>query len=270
MVGIFEEDAGILFPERCVEAFLTEGMKKGGKVQFGVRVKGFREILLDGEKLVEVNSTNGMYLTRKLVLSAGAYITDLLPSLSLTVERKAIFWITPPDSTRTIFQPPLFPIFIIDDDRNHCSSTSSFVSSSSPPSSFPALYGFPDLGGGVKTAFHVDKRKEGGGRRERKMKDIKREVEEEEEKDFMQRISFYLPQIEGGKKRNGSCLYTMTEDEHFLIDYLSQNVIVCSACSGHGFKFGSVVGEIIRDLCLKGKSSFDLEPFKLDRGKAKL
>lgn len=283
MVGIYEEDAGILFPERCVEAFLTEGVKKGGNLQFGVKVQGFRELNLNGEKIVEVETTSGRLFTKKLILSPGAYITELLPSLPLTVERKAIFWLTPNASVLPIFQPPFFPIFIIDDDRSFCSSFESSTPSSSPllllssltfeepsSSSFPSLYGFPDLGEGVKTAFHVDKRSQGGGRRERSIKDVRREVEEEEERDFMERISLYLPHILGGKKRKGVCLYTMTDDENFIIDFLSENVIVCSACSGHGFKFGSVVGEIIRDLCMKGKSSFDLQPFKLDRGKAKL
>lgn len=270
MVGIYEEDAGILFPERCVEAFLTEGVKKGGNLQFGVKVQGFREVNLNGEKLVEVETTNGRWFTRKLVLSAGAYITELLSSLSLTVERKSIYWITPTATALPMFQPPCFPIFIIDDDRSQCSFSSSSHPSNDGSSLFPALYGFPDLGEGVKTAFHVDKRSHGEGRREKRMKDIRREVDKEEEKDFMERISIYLPQIEGGRRRKGVCLYTMTEDEHFIIDFFSENVVVCSACSGHGFKFGSVVGEIIRDLCLKGESKFDLQPFKLDRGKPKL
>ncbi|MCS7050537.1 MAG: FAD-dependent oxidoreductase, partial [Thermomicrobium sp.] len=48
------------------------------------------------------------------------------------------------------------------------------------------------------------------------------------------------------------CLYTMTPDHHFLIDRhpAHSQVILCSACSGHGFKFAPAIGELLADLAI--------------------
>jgi len=59
-------------------------------------------------------------------------------------------------------------------------------------------------------------------------------------------------------------MYTLTEDEHFLIDYHPdhRNVLLVSPCSGHGFKFCSVIGEIISDLIISEATSFDISLFR--------
>ena len=64
-----------------------------------------------------------------------------------------------------------------------------------------------------------------------------------------------------------ACMFTNTPDEHFIIDSLPgvEEVLVVSACSGHGFKFVPVVGEIVADLVTTGRSRFDLSMFRLDR-----
>ena len=64
-----------------------------------------------------------------------------------------------------------------------------------------------------------------------------------------------------------TCLFTNTPDEHFIIDGLpgAEDVIVASPCSGHGFKFARVVGEILADLATTGQSRFDLSMFRIDR-----
>jgi len=64
-----------------------------------------------------------------------------------------------------------------------------------------------------------------------------------------------------------SCIFTNTVDEHFVIDRLpdAPQVLVVSPCSGHGYKFTSVIGEIVADLVLDGGSRFDLSMFALSR-----
>jgi glycine/D-amino acid oxidase-like deaminating enzyme len=66
---------------------------------------------------------------------------------------------------------------------------------------------------------------------------------------------------------NDVCLFTNTPDHDFVIDFHPQHarVLISSACSGHGFKFASVVGEIQADLVTRGRSNFDLSPFRIDR-----
>ena len=65
-----------------------------------------------------------------------------------------------------------------------------------------------------------------------------------------------LPLADGPRREAKACLYTMSPDSHFLIDAVPDhpNVVFASACSGHGFKFASVVGEILADLALQGRT----------------
>jgi sarcosine oxidase len=80
-------------------------------------------------------------------------------------------------------------------------------------------------------------------------------------------VERYMPAAAGRLREARVCLYTNTPDHHFVIDVHPDHpqVIVASPCSGHGFKFASVVGEILADLATEGRSRFDLAPFSLSR-----
>lgn len=76
--------------------------------------------------------------------------------------------------------------------------------------------------------------------------------------------------MNGKLVHNTTCMYTSIKDDFFLIDYhpeytASKSVIMLSACSGHGFKFGSVVGEIVADLVEKETTTHDISIFRLHR-----
>jgi sarcosine oxidase len=64
-----------------------------------------------------------------------------------------------------------------------------------------------------------------------------------------------------------ACLFTNTPDEHFILDTLPgfPEVIVASPCSGHGYKFASVVGEILADLAMNKRPRFDISLFRIGR-----
>jgi sarcosine oxidase len=64
-----------------------------------------------------------------------------------------------------------------------------------------------------------------------------------------------------------TCMFTNTPDHHFVIDLHPDypQVSIASPCSGHGFKFASVVGEIMADLAEKGFTRHDIGLFRLDR-----
>jgi sarcosine oxidase len=64
-----------------------------------------------------------------------------------------------------------------------------------------------------------------------------------------------------------TCLYAMTPDGHFVIDRLpdAPQILVALACSGHGFKFAPVIGEILADLATKGATSHDISRFRVAR-----
>jgi sarcosine oxidase len=58
-----------------------------------------------------------------------------------------------------------------------------------------------------------------------------------------------------------TCMYTNTPDENFILDFVPgyQDVVVAMGFSGHGFKFASVVGEIMTDLAMKGSTELPIE-----------
>jgi glycine/D-amino acid oxidase-like deaminating enzyme len=62
-------------------------------------------------------------------------------------------------------------------------------------------------------------------------------------------------------------MYTMTEDQHFVIDIHPRHpqVSIAAGFSGHGFKFSSLVGEILCDLVLTRKTSSDIVLFSISR-----
>ncbi|TMC43080.1 MAG: FAD-dependent oxidoreductase, partial [Chloroflexi bacterium] len=65
-----------------------------------------------------------------------------------------------------------------------------------------------------------------------------------------------MPLANGARRQAKVCMYTNTPDAHFIVDRLADhpNVVVASACSGHGFKFSSVIGEILADLVLRAET----------------
>jgi sarcosine oxidase len=65
-------------------------------------------------------------------------------------------------------------------------------------------------------------------------------------------MSRHIPALNGDLIHHYTCLYTTTTDEHFLIDHhpAHPNVVYASSCSGHGYKFSAVVGELLADLSL--------------------
>ncbi len=67
-------------------------------------------------------------------------------------------------------------------------------------------------------------------------------------------LADHIPAANGRLLAAKTCLYTMTPDGDFIIDRLpgAPNVVVASPCSGHGFKFAPVIGEIVADLATEG------------------
>ncbi|WP_405515006.1 FAD-dependent oxidoreductase [Spirosoma sp. KNUC1025] len=67
--------------------------------------------------------------------------------------------------------------------------------------------------------------------------------------------------------KSAVCLYTMTPNGDFIIDHHpdSSDVVLASACSGHGFKHSAAVGQILAQLALSGQTDFDIQPLRLQR-----
>ncbi|MCY3867846.1 MAG: N-methyl-L-tryptophan oxidase [Chloroflexi bacterium] len=240
----YEPGAGVLRPERCIATQLELARQAGATIRTGEKVTGYDA----GAHGVTVSSERGSYHADKLILSAGAWMADLAPEAyrpRLRVCRQVIYWFEAENINS--FRPEVFPWVIWIGD-----TLADFWSV------FPAPRDGVD---GVKlvteqyhTSTHPDK--------------VNREVSAAERDDMYYRLT--QPRIDGLRAsliRAEVCLYTVTPDEHFVIDFHpdSERVAVASPCSGHGFKHSAAIGETLAQMALDGKTALDISAFNIAR-----
>lgn len=240
----YEPGAGVLRPERCISTQLTLAGQAGAATRTGEKATGYQA----GPDGVTVFTERDQYHADKLILSAGAWMADFLPRAyraGLRVCRQVIYWFEADDIGQ--FDPAVFPWVIWIGD-----ALEDFWSA------FPA----PRDGlSGVKLVteqYHSATQPD----------EVNREVSAEERDDMYYRLT--QPRLAGLRDkliRAEVCLYTVTPDEHFVIDFHpdSERVAVASPCSGHGFKHSAAIGEVLAQLALDGKSEFDISAFSLAR-----
>ncbi len=236
MVAVLEPDAGILYPETCVRLFLERAKSHGVRLQVDEPVREWRA----GADGVSVKTGLATYRASKLVLSAGPWLGQLVPALrsNLAVERQVVIQVTPrADAAR--FRPDQLPIFCLEE------------------ADMRFFYGIPDLGNGLKVGQHH------AGLTHASADEVDRTVFAHDIDIVREFLARHIPQGNGPLVSSVVCLYTNTPDIHFAIDHLpgESDVVVASACSGHGFKFAPVVGEIIADLVEGRRPAFDLSMF---------
>ena len=235
MIAVWEPRAGILFPERCVGAHLTMARKHGAELRSDEPAVSWED---DGGG-VRVVTSKGAYRAGQLVLTAGSWIPSLLHELKLplAVERQVQFWFEPKHPMQ--FRPDRCPIHIWEHE----------------PGRF--FYGFPDLGEGVKVACHHE-----GDRVD--PDSINRDVRAEDVEAMRAIVRQFLPDADGPVRSAVVCMYTNTPDGHFFIDQHPRHprVWIVSPCSGHGFKFSSVVGEVMAELLTQGQTRLELSLFR--------
>jgi sarcosine oxidase len=240
-VAVVDPRAGILYADACVRVHLEMSARCGADLRFDERVTSWTS---DGERVL-VETTRDRYSALSLVLSAGPWTTALLPDLALplVVERQVLVWLEPSMHAEW-YDPARCPIYLWEDAAGHMG------------------YGFPRLAQGVKAAVFHD------GDIVPDADAIPRTVEAREIQRVRVALSHLLPGVATGAFRDAKvCPFTNTPDTHFLIDFHPSfpNVLISSACSGHGFKFASAIGELQADLLMDGRSRFDLSLFRLAR-----
>ena len=240
MVAVYQPDAGFLLPERCIVAFVEAARMLGADIHTGERVLEWRA----RDSGVSVTTNRGAtYHAKKMVVTAGAWAHTLLPELKdLAVpERQVLIWTEP--LRPEYFRLGAFPIFNME----------------APEGRF---YGFPVYG---VPGFKIGKYHH---RRERVEPDrMDRDCHPEDEAVLRAGIRRYFPDADGSTLDMTTCLFTNSPDEHFILDLHPRcpQVAMAAGFSGHGFKFCSVVGEIMADLVLDGRTRFGIEMFRLGR-----
>ncbi|HUR65255.1 MAG TPA: N-methyl-L-tryptophan oxidase [Chitinophagaceae bacterium] len=244
---LFEPDAGFLLPEKIISLYIQEAIKKGAVIKTGEKVLEWKK----ENAVLKVLTHKGSYYTDKLILTAGAWTEQVIKQLSvpLKVTRQVVVWVEPADPA--VFIPENFPCWLIAGENIR-----------------GAWYGFPYLSGlnfpgptGLKFAKHYAAEQTEPGK-------VNRQVSEEEIKTLLNEAKKYFKPASNKVTAVKTCLYTNTWDEHFIIDHLpgyEDDVTIACGFSGHGFKFVSVVGEIVADLSTKGKTDLPIDFLGLKR-----
>lgn len=232
----FESDAGLLNIDVCLQAHCDAAEAAGATLLFQQRVVDWA---CDGES-VQVTTEIESYCADKLVICGGAWSASILADLSipLTVRRKVQLW------------------FATEDGR----FDSAPVYGVETPEGF--FYGFPAITSReIKVAHHT------GGAIVENPFTVNRALHEDDVAQVRRFINAHLRGVTDRVTRHSICLYTMTPDEHFILDRhpVHPNVAFAAGFSGHGFKFAPVVGEIMADLTLNGGTKLPAGFLRLDR-----
>ncbi|MEP7188011.1 MAG: N-methyl-L-tryptophan oxidase, partial [Roseiflexaceae bacterium] len=247
-VGIYQRDSGILDANKCVATLAAEARRHGADLHEN---EPARQLSTVGSG-VEVRTDTATYAADRLVVTAGAWARSLLGQLGLdlplTVTREQVAFFRPRNADDGLndpsqFEPDRFPIFI-----HHAAED-------------PSAYGFPIFGlPGVKVAFH-----QGGPviapERQERASDAAVNAA------LHDYLSQWIPGAAGELLFSQTCRYTNTPDEHFIIDRhpAHSQIVIGSPCSGHGFKFGVLIGAILADLAERGATEHPIGMFGLGR-----
>jgi sarcosine oxidase len=236
-VGLFEERAGVLLPERCIEAHASLAVASGAELRY---VEPVTRFAADGDEM-QVETDASRYSAGKLVVTAGAWAGKVLQDLALPLspERIPIFWFEP-RSHADQFSLGRMPIWIWQDP-----ALGDFFAT--PHVEWP----------GVKLGKHhsgtsVDP------------DTVDRQISPSDETPLREFLSRCVPELSGNVALSRVCLYTNTPDENFIVDR-HQNVVYAAGFSGHGFKFASVIGEILADLATSGQANSAADFLSLSR-----
>lgn len=238
---LVEPDAGLVTPERAILLYTERAM------QFGAAIHT-KEKTLEWKKTgsgFTVKTDKNTYQCAKLIITAGPWAGKMIPNLSkdLKVTRQVIAWVKPKKWKE--FELGHFPCWTIADEAK------------------PGIYyGFPILspskfGGpiGLKLAHHYAGTVSDPDH-------PNRVPTEEDEANLVYALNKFIPYGYESTHVMKTCLYTNTPDENFILDFVpgfEKDVVVAAGFSGHGFKFASMIGEVMADLAMKGSTTMPIQ-----------
>lgn len=237
--GVFEPAAGVLRVEACVRAMAASAEAFGAELWTGTTVAGWKA---DGNRIT-VETSRGRVRAARLVVTAGAWSSQLLSDVGvpLVVRRKPQYWFAA-------------------DERYLAASGCPAYLFELPEGVF---YGFPRLDGPtLKAAEHS------GGALVDDPAAVDRALDPADlgpVADFVRRC---LPGVSPEALDHSVCMYTMSPDEHFLVDRhpMCSQVVFAAGLSGHGFKFAPVLGEVLAQLACDETVTLPMNFLGLRRG----
>jgi sarcosine oxidase len=229
-----EPDAGFVVPERCILLFAEQAIRGGATILTGTKVFDWQR----DRSGVRVSTSKGEFYGKKLVITAGPWAATLVSRMSsrLRVTRQVTAWVIPKNWEP--FQLDRFPCWIVDE-----------------------YYGFPVLpvgGFGGPIGLKVAKHHPGGVV---DPNDIDRVPTADDQQDLVDALNRFIPDGYAETHAIKICMYTNSPDGHFIVDYVpgfEDDVVIATGFSGHGFKFASVIGEVVADLAMSGGTALPI------------
>ena len=241
ILSVYQPDGGFLRPEKCIETLAGLASNYGAEIHY-------REQFLDwnstAEGGVRVRTNLGEYEASNLIFTAGAWTGKILPGLSenLNPERQVMGWFDTQKSQ--LFSPELLPVWtmLVPEGR---------------------FYGFPEfeLPGFKIGLYHHLHETVDPDELDRSL------LTEADEEALRNCISEYFPGANNEMTQGKVCMFTNTPDENFILDRLPKfpQVVVAAGFSGHGFKFCSVIGEIVASIVNDTEIDLDIDMFQISR-----
>ncbi|WP_145476101.1 N-methyl-L-tryptophan oxidase [Yersinia similis] len=235
-IGVFEPRSGYLHSELAVKTLIKAVTEAGCGILFNCPVTAIES----HHAGVDVVTIDGTYSATKVVVTAGTWVKELLPTLPVTPVRKVFSW---HQADGRYSEANHFPAFTVETPDNIL------------------YYGFPAQNDALKLGKH-----HGGQPIESaaQRKPFGRYAEDGTE--VFSFLRHFLPGV-GVCLRGEACSYDMSPDEDFIIDTLPEDerIMVVSGLSGHGFKFATALGEVAALFAQDKPSPIDISAFSLAR-----
>lgn len=244
--GLIEPEAGFVLPEKTIQVYTQEAIKKGAVIHQREKVRDWHL----HDRGVTVSTNSGTYTADRFIITAGAWSLQQLPDFNreLKITQQVLAWVNP--SSWNPFTLGNFPCWFIEDPV------------------LGTFYGFPLLSSshfgepvGLKLARHFPGQTVDPDQ-------IERTINDQDIEDIRHILRKYLPGAGTAIREIKTCLYSNSSDGHFIVDHLpgyDRKVIFACGFSGHGFKFVPVIGEILADLAMDGSTDLPVSFLSLNR-----
>jgi N-methyl-L-tryptophan oxidase len=244
--AVFHPDGGMLWAQRALTAFAHLSQARGSRVMEKTKVTAVLRNKKDGVYGVR-DQSGKVYEGQTYLFAAGAWTQDVLSAYGLPMKatRQELLYLRPPNNQGR-YRPAHCPVF-----SAHAKG----------------FYGFPvHIHGFMKLGDHRKGKpgKPGTG---------PQEVGPAFEKNARAFLKKFIPDLAGFSETEGKvCYYDNTPDDDFILDRLpdSPNAYLAAGFSGHGFKFGPLIGKVMSDLMSEGKTDVNLQRFRVTRFKLKI
>ncbi|XP_041850505.1 peroxisomal sarcosine oxidase [Melanotaenia boesemani] len=241
--AVVDVSAGVLYADRALKTVQEQFQKLGGILQDNEKVTDIKP-----GPIVTVTTSSRVFRAKSVVITAGPWANKLLVHTGLNLPLEVVkinvcYWREKVPGSYDVKRR--FPCFILtegEESKEH-------------------IYGLPsnEYPGMMKICYSIGSRTD---------PDFRDQQTNRSDIDILQRyISRCFPGLFPEPAVVESCMYTMTPDSHFILDHhpTYRNIIIGAGFSGHGFKFGPIIGKLLCELSQGDAPSYDLSPFQISR-----